>query len=84
MATLMANRAKGDLPSTTEVIPKENCKSITLRSGTNYEGPSTEKNEEVRIQDQQPRDQPQAAEESDKGKTTEGIEEKRELPKRKD
>ena len=40
LATLMANRAKGDLPSTAEVNPKEHCKAITLRSGTNYQGPS--------------------------------------------
>ena len=52
LATLMANRAKGDLPSTTEVNPKENCKAITLRNGKNYEGPSAELNEEVRLQDQ--------------------------------
>lgn len=39
LATLMANKAKGDLPSTTEVNPKENCKAITLRNGKNYEGP---------------------------------------------
>ena len=53
LATLMANRAKGDLLSTTEVNPKENCKAITLRSGTNYEGPRAEHNEESRRQDQQ-------------------------------
>ncbi|XP_062099882.1 uncharacterized protein LOC133805736 [Humulus lupulus] len=33
LATLMANRAQGDLPSTTEVNPKEQCQAITLRSG---------------------------------------------------
>ena len=51
-ATLMANRAKGDLPSTTEVNPKENCKAITLRNGKNYEGPRAEQNEESGLQDQ--------------------------------
>ena len=40
LATLLSNRAPGSLPSTTEVNPKENCKAITLRSGTNYQGPS--------------------------------------------
>ena len=44
LATLMANRAKGDLPCTTEVNTKENCKAITLRSGKNYEGPSADQN----------------------------------------
>ena len=76
----MANRAKGDLPSTTEVNPKENCKAITLRSGTNYEGPRAEHSEESRRQDQQAQDQPKAAAETDKGKSTKGTEEKRELP----
>ena len=45
----MANRAKGDFPSTTEVNPKENCKAITLRNGKNYEGPRAEQNEESRL-----------------------------------
>lgn len=76
----MANRAKGELPSTTEVNPNENCKAITLRSGTNYEGPRAEHSEESRGQDQQAQDQPRAAAETDKGKSTEGTEKKRELP----
>ena len=48
LATLMANRAKGDLPSTNEVNPKENCNAITLGSGKNYEGPNAYQNEEFR------------------------------------
>ncbi|XP_062075573.1 uncharacterized protein LOC133779655 [Humulus lupulus] len=53
LATLMANRAQGNLPSTTEVNPKENCKAITLRSGKNYEGPSEKQPVEEVGQDQQ-------------------------------
>ena len=79
LATLMANRAKGDLPSTAEVNPKEHCKAITLRSGTNYQGPSVKQNEEAEDQDQQAWVQPQAEESLEKGKTTEGLEEKKEL-----
>ena len=80
LATLMDNKAKGDLPSTNEVNPKENCKAITLRNGKNYEGLRAEQNEESRLQDQQAQERPQAAAETEKGKTTEGTEEKRELP----
>ncbi|XP_062104720.1 uncharacterized protein LOC133816003 [Humulus lupulus] len=47
LATLMANRAQGNLPRTTEVNPKgnlnEQCQAITLRRGIVYEGPSIEK-----------------------------------------
>ncbi|KAM6563027.1 hypothetical protein CsatB_023025 [Cannabis sativa] len=39
LATQVATRPQGNLPSTTEVNPKENCKAITLRSGKNYDGP---------------------------------------------
>ncbi|XP_062088827.1 uncharacterized protein LOC133795393 [Humulus lupulus] len=56
LATLMENRAQGNLPSTTEVNPKgnlnEQCQEITLRSGTVYEGTSMEKRVEQK-QDQQ-------------------------------
>ncbi|XP_062093371.1 uncharacterized protein LOC133799363 [Humulus lupulus] len=56
LATLMANRAQGNLPSTTEVNLKgnlnEQCQAITLRSRTVYEGPSIEKKVEQK-QDQQ-------------------------------
>ncbi|XP_062078458.1 uncharacterized protein LOC133782950 [Humulus lupulus] len=55
LATLMANQAQGNLPSTTEVNPKgnpnEQCQAITLRSGTVYEGISVEKRVEQK-QDQ--------------------------------
>ncbi|XP_062080618.1 uncharacterized protein LOC133785389 [Humulus lupulus] len=35
-----------NLPSTTEVNPKEQCQAITLRSGTRYEGPKKNQSEE--------------------------------------
>ena len=41
-AKLMADRHQGALLSTTEVNPKEQCKAITLRKGTKYDGPSSE------------------------------------------
>ncbi|XP_062093952.1 uncharacterized protein LOC133799985 [Humulus lupulus] len=42
----MSNRAQRNLPSTTEVNPKEQCQAITLRSGTRYEGPKKNQLEE--------------------------------------
>ncbi|XP_060965323.1 uncharacterized protein LOC133034287 [Cannabis sativa] len=39
LATQITTRSQGNLPSTAEVNPKENCKAITLRSGNKYEGP---------------------------------------------
>lgn len=42
LATLMANRAKGELPTTIEVNPIELCKVITLRSGKGYDGPTAD------------------------------------------
>ncbi|XP_062093918.1 uncharacterized protein LOC133799948 [Humulus lupulus] len=53
LATLMANCAQGNLPSTTEVNPKEECQAITLRSGKKYEEPSVEQSDEDKVQDQQ-------------------------------
>ena len=80
LATLMANRAKGELPSTTEVNPKEQCKAVTLRSGKEYDGPAVEQEEKSKDQDQQAQVQPQVEEQPEKGKSTEVTEEKRELP----
>ncbi|XP_062112902.1 uncharacterized protein LOC133824056 [Humulus lupulus] len=37
---LMSNRAQGNLPSSTEVNPKEQCNAISLRSGKKLEEPS--------------------------------------------
>ncbi|XP_062080900.1 uncharacterized protein LOC133785698 [Humulus lupulus] len=37
LAALMANRAQGNLPNTTEVNPKEQCQAITLRSGNSIQ-----------------------------------------------
>ncbi|XP_062088678.1 uncharacterized protein LOC133795238 [Humulus lupulus] len=53
LATLMANCAQVNLPSTTEVNPKEECQAITLRSGKKYEEPSVEQSDEDKVQDQQ-------------------------------
>lgn len=52
LETLMANRAQGNLPSTTEVNPKENCKAIMLRSGPSYQGLSGQQIAEIEDQDQ--------------------------------
>ncbi|KAL8511208.1 hypothetical protein ACS0TY_017870 [Phlomoides rotata] len=40
VASSSQTRDQGKFPSTTEVNPREHCKAITLRSGTNYKGPS--------------------------------------------
>ncbi|XP_062100691.1 uncharacterized protein LOC133806615 [Humulus lupulus] len=39
LATLMKNRSEENLPSTTEVNPKEQCNAISLRSGKELKGP---------------------------------------------
>ncbi|XP_062119374.1 uncharacterized protein LOC133833134 [Humulus lupulus] len=78
LATLMANRAQGNLPSTTEVNPKENCKAITLRSGKNYEGPSEKQSVEEVGQDQQA--QAQKEKKHSEKKATEGIPTKKASP----
>ncbi|XP_062075756.1 uncharacterized protein LOC133779873 [Humulus lupulus] len=58
LATLMANQAQGNLPSTTEVTPKgnlnEQCQAITLRSGSVYKGPSMKKKVEQKMDQQAP------------------------------
>ncbi|XP_062118089.1 uncharacterized protein LOC133831706 [Humulus lupulus] len=40
LANLMTNCAQGNIPSTTEVNPKEQCNAISLRSGKELEEPS--------------------------------------------
>uniref|UniRef100_A0A803Q8W6 Aspartic peptidase DDI1-type domain-containing protein n=1 Tax=Cannabis sativa TaxID=3483 RepID=A0A803Q8W6_CANSA len=55
LATLVANCALGNFPSTTKVNLKENYKAITLISGENYEGPSEKQPVEEEGQDQQER-----------------------------
>ncbi|XP_060969853.1 uncharacterized protein LOC133037061 [Cannabis sativa] len=52
LATHIAIRPQGNLPSTTEVNPKENCKAITLRSGKKYEGPDMVQPVDEEIKDQ--------------------------------
>ena len=37
LANMLNGRQQGNLPSTTEVNPKEQCKAITLRSGRELE-----------------------------------------------
>ncbi|XP_030478313.1 uncharacterized protein LOC115695387 [Cannabis sativa] len=64
--------AQGNLPSTTEVNPKENCKAITLRSGKNYAGLSKDKPENE--EDDQPAPTPK------KKKTTDGLQQKETSP----
>ncbi|KAL8520070.1 hypothetical protein ACS0TY_010849 [Phlomoides rotata] len=46
LASSSQAREKGKFPSTTEVNPREYCNAVTLRSGTNYEGPSMPQEEE--------------------------------------
>ena len=41
LANMLNGHQQGNLPSTTEVNPKEQCKAITLRSGRELETPST-------------------------------------------
>ncbi|XP_060965237.1 uncharacterized protein LOC133034210 [Cannabis sativa] len=52
LATQIATHPEGNLPSTTKVNPKENCKAITLRSGKKYEGPDERQPVEEEVQDQ--------------------------------
>ncbi|XP_062104062.1 uncharacterized protein LOC133815221 [Humulus lupulus] len=51
LANLMSNRAQGNLPSSTEVNPKEQCQEFTLRSGTKYDMPTIQEEVE-KTQDQ--------------------------------
>ncbi|XP_062107883.1 uncharacterized protein LOC133818823 [Humulus lupulus] len=73
LVTLMANLAQGNLPSTTKVNPKENCKVITLRSGKNYEGPSEKQPIEEVDQDQHAQAPAQEEKKHSEKKATEGI-----------
>ncbi|XP_060965208.1 uncharacterized protein LOC115719932 [Cannabis sativa] len=52
LATQITTLPQGNLPSTTEVNPKENCKAFTLKSGKKYEGPNGGQPVEEEIQDQ--------------------------------
>ncbi|XP_022877041.1 uncharacterized protein LOC111395291 [Olea europaea var. sylvestris] len=44
---MLTGRQQGNLPSTTEVNPKEQCKAITLRNGKELEAPITEALEQM-------------------------------------
>ena len=39
VASILSERQQGNLPSTTELNPKEHCNAITLRSGKELEAP---------------------------------------------
>ncbi|KAL8528861.1 hypothetical protein ACS0TY_006359 [Phlomoides rotata] len=45
-STMEEQHQKGKFPSTTETNPREHCKTIKLRSGTSYDGPSKPPDEE--------------------------------------
>ena len=47
LATSMYNKPQVNSPRTTEVNPKEQCKAITLRSGTMYEEPTVNNSEKM-------------------------------------
>ncbi|XP_062103625.1 uncharacterized protein LOC133814713 [Humulus lupulus] len=51
LAKLLADHNQATLPSSTMANPKEQCRAITLRSGTKYEGPTVE-NKGKKIEDQ--------------------------------
>ena len=80
LATLMANRAKGDLPSTTEVNPKETCKAITLRSGLSYEGPERKHSTDKEAEDQDQQARGQEEHKCSENKATEGLDKKEVTP----
>ncbi|XP_060962015.1 uncharacterized protein LOC133032166 [Cannabis sativa] len=75
IATQIATRPQGNLPSTTKVNPKENCKAITLRSGKKYEGPDM-----VQPVDEEIKDQPAPTLTTIEQKTTDGLQQKETSP----
>ncbi|XP_062103645.1 uncharacterized protein LOC133814737 [Humulus lupulus] len=77
LANLMTNRAQENLPSTTEVNPKEQCLAITLRSGTQYEEPKRTQSEEI-IQEK--KDQGIENKDSSEEKVTDSLPEKEVVP----
>ncbi|XP_030496672.2 uncharacterized protein LOC115712523 [Cannabis sativa] len=72
LAAQNTNRAQGNLPSTTEVNPKENCNAITLRSGKTYAGPNQDKPKEEEEGEPTPT--------QEKKKTTDGLQQKETPP----
>ncbi|KAL8512742.1 hypothetical protein ACS0TY_019032 [Phlomoides rotata] len=51
-STVGEQHQKGKFPSTTETNPREHCKTIKLRSGTRYDGPSKPSDEEEMVQEE--------------------------------
>ncbi|XP_060968298.1 uncharacterized protein LOC115704515 [Cannabis sativa] len=72
LASQNTNRTQGNLPSTTEVNPKENCNAITLRSGKTYDGPNKNKPKEE--------DDVETTPTPEKEKTTDGLPQKETPP----
>ncbi|KAL8523566.1 hypothetical protein ACS0TY_013513 [Phlomoides rotata] len=82
MASSSQAREKRKFPSTTEVNPREHCKAIALRSGTNYEGPSVpqEDGDEGKVQEEESKEE--EFELVDVRDEVEEKEEKKEEPKK--
>ncbi|KAL8483337.1 hypothetical protein ACS0TY_026144 [Phlomoides rotata] len=70
-STVGEQHQKGKFPSTTETNPKEHCKSIKLRSGTSYEGPSKPLDEEKKDEEGEEELELEKEDEEDKGMGTE-------------
>ncbi|KAL8548796.1 hypothetical protein ACS0TY_007896 [Phlomoides rotata] len=71
-STVGEQHQNGKFPSTTEMNPMEHCKSIKLRSGTSYEGPSKPLDEEEKGEEEEEEELELAKEdEEDKGMGTE-------------
>ncbi|XP_062080387.1 uncharacterized protein LOC133785147 [Humulus lupulus] len=77
LATLMFKSAQGNLLSTTEFNPKEQCQAITLRSGIRYEGPKKNLSEE---EVQKGNTQGIDKEKSNEEKVTEDLSKEEEVP----
>ncbi|KAL8501643.1 hypothetical protein ACS0TY_020955 [Phlomoides rotata] len=71
-STVGEQHQKGKFQSTTETNPREHCKSIKLRSGTSYEGPSKPLDEEENGEEEEEEELELVKEdEEDKGMGTE-------------
>ncbi|KAL8551468.1 hypothetical protein ACS0TY_000535 [Phlomoides rotata] len=70
-STVGEQHQKGKFPSTTEMNPREHCKSIKLRSGTSYEGPSKPFDEEEKGEEEEEVPKLAKEDEEDKGMGTE-------------
>ncbi|KAL8533589.1 hypothetical protein ACS0TY_009842 [Phlomoides rotata] len=70
-STVGEQHQKGKFPSTTKTNPREHCKSIKLRSGTSYEGPSKPFDEEENGEEEEEELELAKEDEEDKGMGTE-------------